>query len=92
MPQISGRLGEAPGLCQLARDTRGELMRTKLQGGVVVGFDGQSHVLIQDGVVVWEDDHIVFVGSVLLLNCDVVTVWLTMSGEGNVFESSIWIV
>ena len=38
-------------------------MRTKLQGGVVVGFDGQSHVLIQDGVVVWEDDHIVFVGK-----------------------------
>lgn len=38
-------------------------MRTKLQGGVVVGFNGQSHVLIRDGVVVWEDDRIVFVGK-----------------------------
>jgi 5-methylthioadenosine/S-adenosylhomocysteine deaminase len=39
-------------------------MRTKLQGGVVVGFDGHSHVLIRDGVVVWEDDRITFVGKV----------------------------
>jgi cytosine/adenosine deaminase-related metal-dependent hydrolase len=38
-------------------------MRTKLQGGVVVGFNGQSHVLIRDGVVVWEDDAITFVGK-----------------------------
>lgn len=38
-------------------------MRTKLQGGVVVGFDGRSHVLMRDGVVVWEDDRIVFVGK-----------------------------
>ena len=38
-------------------------MRTKLQGGVVVGFNGQSHVLIRNGMVVWEDDHIVFVGK-----------------------------
>lgn len=38
-------------------------MRTKLQGGVVVGFNGQSHVLIRDGVVVWENDRILFVGS-----------------------------
>ncbi len=38
-------------------------MVTKLQGGVVVGFDGHSHVLIRDGVVVWEDDHITFVGK-----------------------------
>jgi 5-methylthioadenosine/S-adenosylhomocysteine deaminase len=38
-------------------------MRTKLQGGVVVGFDGRSHVLIRDGVVVWEDDRITFVGK-----------------------------
>lgn len=36
--------------------------------------------------------HIVFIGSVLLLNCDAVTVWFTMSGEGNVFESSISMV
>jgi cytosine/adenosine deaminase-related metal-dependent hydrolase len=38
-------------------------MRTKLQGGVVVGFNGRSHMLIRDGVVVWEDDRIVFVGK-----------------------------
>ena len=38
-------------------------MRTKLQGGVVVGFDGHSHVLIRAGVVVWEDDRITFVGK-----------------------------
>lgn len=38
-------------------------MRTKLQGGIVVGFDGQSHGLIRDGVVVWEDDRITFVGK-----------------------------
>ncbi len=38
-------------------------MRTKLQGGTVVGFDGQSHVLIRDGVVIWEDDRIVYVGQ-----------------------------
>lgn len=38
-------------------------MRTKLQGGVVTGFDGQSHVLIRDGVVVWEDDRIISVGT-----------------------------
>jgi cytosine/adenosine deaminase-related metal-dependent hydrolase len=38
-------------------------MRTKLQGGVVVGFNGQTHVLIRDGMVVWEDDRIIFVGK-----------------------------
>jgi 5-methylthioadenosine/S-adenosylhomocysteine deaminase len=38
-------------------------MRTKLQGGIVVGFDGQSHSLIRDGVVVWEDDRITYVGK-----------------------------
>jgi cytosine/adenosine deaminase-related metal-dependent hydrolase len=38
-------------------------MRTKLQGGIVVGFDGQSHTLIRGGVVVWEDDRIVYVGK-----------------------------
>lgn len=37
-------------------------MRTELQGGVVVGFNGHSHVLIRDGVVVWEDDRITHVG------------------------------
>src|SRR4029434_667939 len=38
-------------------------MRTQLQGGTVVGFDGHTHVLIRDGVVVWEDDRITFVGK-----------------------------
>ena len=37
-------------------------MRIKLQGGTVVGYNGQSHVLIRDGVVVWEDDRITYVG------------------------------
>ncbi|ETW99978.1 MAG: hypothetical protein ETSY1_12930 [Candidatus Entotheonella factor] len=37
-------------------------MRTKLQGGTVVGYNGQSHVLIRDGVVIWEDDQITYVG------------------------------
>jgi cytosine/adenosine deaminase-related metal-dependent hydrolase len=38
-------------------------MRTKLQGGIVVGFDGRSHVLINNGVVVWDEDRITFVGK-----------------------------
>ena len=38
-------------------------MRTKLQGGTVVGHNGQSHVLIRDGVVIWEDDRITYVGQ-----------------------------
>jgi imidazolonepropionase-like amidohydrolase len=38
-------------------------MRTKLQGGIVVGFDGQSHVLLRGGVVVWEDDRVIYVGK-----------------------------
>jgi cytosine/adenosine deaminase-related metal-dependent hydrolase len=32
-------------------------MRTQLQGGTVVGFNGPTHVLIRDGVVVWEGDR-----------------------------------
>ena len=36
--------------------------------------------------------HMVFIGSVLLLNCDAVTVWFAMNGDANVFESSIWMV
>lgn len=38
-------------------------MRTQLQGGTVVGFNGHTHVLFRNGVVVWEDDRIVFVGQ-----------------------------
>src|SRR5215210_5192005 len=37
-------------------------MRTLVQGGWVVGFDGQGHELLRDGVVVYEDNRIVYVG------------------------------
>jgi cytosine/adenosine deaminase-related metal-dependent hydrolase len=37
-------------------------MRTRIRGSWVVGFDGQSHVLIPEGVVVYEDDTILHVG------------------------------
>lgn len=37
-------------------------MRTLVRGGWVVGFDGRSHVLLKDGVVVYEDDTIISVG------------------------------
>jgi 5-methylthioadenosine/S-adenosylhomocysteine deaminase len=37
-------------------------MRTLIRGSWVVGFDGQSHVLLRDGVVVYEDDTILAVG------------------------------
>jgi cytosine/adenosine deaminase-related metal-dependent hydrolase len=37
-------------------------MRTLIQGGWVVGFDGSDHELIPDGVVVYEDDRILHVG------------------------------
>ena len=38
-------------------------MRTLVQGGWVVGFDGQRHELLRDGVVVYEDDRILHVGQ-----------------------------
>jgi cytosine/adenosine deaminase-related metal-dependent hydrolase len=37
-------------------------MRTLIRGSWVVGFNGQSHVLIPNGVVVYEDDTILHVG------------------------------
>lgn len=37
-------------------------MRTLVQGGWVVGFDGQAHELLRDGAVVYEDDRIIHVG------------------------------
>jgi 5-methylthioadenosine/S-adenosylhomocysteine deaminase len=37
-------------------------MRTLIQGGWVVGFDGRSHQLLRDGALVFEDDTIVEVG------------------------------
>ncbi|MBV9577716.1 MAG: amidohydrolase family protein [Chloroflexi bacterium] len=38
-------------------------MRTLIQGGWVVGFDGRSHQLIRDGVLVYEDNTVLEVGS-----------------------------
>ncbi len=38
-------------------------MRTVIQGGWVVGFGGDTHTLIRDGVVVFKDDRIVHVGA-----------------------------
>jgi len=37
-------------------------MKTLIQGGWVVGYDGQGHDLLPEGVVVYEDDRIVHVG------------------------------
>ena len=37
-------------------------MRTLVRGGWVVGFAGRTHTLIPDGVVVYEDDRIAYVG------------------------------
>jgi len=38
-------------------------MRTVIRGGWVVGFAGNSHALIRNGVVVYEDNRIVHVGN-----------------------------
>ena len=38
-------------------------MRTLVRGGWVVGFSGSGHTLLRDGVVVFEDDRVVHVGS-----------------------------
>lgn len=38
-------------------------MKTLLRGKYVVGFDGKQHEVIQNGSVVFENDHIVFVGK-----------------------------
>jgi cytosine/adenosine deaminase-related metal-dependent hydrolase len=41
---------------------RQTIMRTKIKGSYVVGFDGTRHRIIRDGVVVYEDDTIIHVG------------------------------
>jgi 5-methylthioadenosine/S-adenosylhomocysteine deaminase len=46
------------------------MMKTKIQGGYVVGFNGQSHHIIKDGVVVYEGDKIVHVGKTYEGNVD----------------------
>src|SRR5689334_9571139 len=38
-------------------------MKTLIQGGYVVGFDGREHEIIKDGVVVYENDRVAFVGK-----------------------------
>jgi 5-methylthioadenosine/S-adenosylhomocysteine deaminase len=38
-------------------------MKTLIQGGYVVGYDGKEHEIITDGVVVFENDRILFVGK-----------------------------
>ena len=38
-------------------------MKTLVQGGFVVGFDGKEHEIIKDGVVVFDRDRIEFVGK-----------------------------
>jgi len=38
-------------------------MKTLIQGAYVVGFDGKEHEILKDGVVVFQDDRIEFVGK-----------------------------
>ncbi|MDP6458696.1 MAG: chlorohydrolase family protein [Candidatus Bathyarchaeota archaeon] len=38
-------------------------MRTKIKASYVVGFDGVGHRMIRDGVVVYEDDRVLYVGK-----------------------------
>jgi cytosine/adenosine deaminase-related metal-dependent hydrolase len=38
-------------------------MKTLIQGGWVVGFDGKEHEVIKDGVVVYDGNHVEFVGK-----------------------------
>ena len=38
-------------------------MKTLIQGGYIVGYDGKQHEIITDGVVVFENDRLLFVGK-----------------------------
>ena len=38
-------------------------MRTLIQGGWVVGYDGRGHELVPNGCAVFEDDRVVHVGA-----------------------------
>jgi cytosine/adenosine deaminase-related metal-dependent hydrolase len=38
-------------------------MTVKIEGGTVIGFDGESHRIIQDGVVVFDEEQIIHVGK-----------------------------
>jgi len=37
-------------------------MKTLIQGGYVVGYNGTAHEILRDGVVVLDDDKVAFVG------------------------------
>jgi cytosine/adenosine deaminase-related metal-dependent hydrolase len=45
-------------------------MRTIIRGGWVVGFENDHHALVPNGVVVFEDDRILFVGREFEGTCD----------------------
>jgi 5-methylthioadenosine/S-adenosylhomocysteine deaminase len=47
--------GRPPGIREVA-------LRTLIRGGWVVGFGGRTHTLVPDGVVVFEDDRVRYVG------------------------------
>jgi cytosine/adenosine deaminase-related metal-dependent hydrolase len=38
-------------------------MKTKIEGGIIIGFDGTKHVLLEKGEVVFEDNKVIYVGS-----------------------------
>jgi 5-methylthioadenosine/S-adenosylhomocysteine deaminase len=38
-------------------------MKAIIQGGYVVGFNGTEHEIFKDGVVVFEQDRIIYVGK-----------------------------
>jgi len=38
-------------------------MKTGIEGGLIVAFDGQEHRLLRDGIVVFENDKVVHVGK-----------------------------
>ncbi len=38
-------------------------MAVKIEGGTVIGFDGERHRIIRDGVVVFDEDQIIHVGK-----------------------------
>ena len=38
-------------------------MKTLIQGGYVVGFNGREHEILRDGVVAFENDRVLFVGK-----------------------------
>ena len=37
-------------------------MKTLIQGGFVVGFDGEQHVIYENGCVAYEKEFIIFIG------------------------------